>query len=98
MLSGAKKDLITSIAGTILIFLGVGMYISLWLIELPKEMSQQEVLNASVQDHWASWYIWVLPIIPMSFGSILLFAVGEWIKKVLHISDKASDKFLKPKE
>lgn len=77
-----KKEFITNIAGAILIFIGVGMYASLWSFELLKEID-------------VHWTLWVIPIIPTTFGSILLFAVDNWIKKIFHLSDKVSDKIIK---
>ena len=36
--SDFKKHLISHIVGAILMFMGVGMFITLWIMELPKEM------------------------------------------------------------
>lgn len=84
-LSENKKYLISHIVGAILMFMGVGMFITLWMVELPKEMDNGGNID----------WVWLIPIIPTSFGAILLFAIDKWVKKVLHIADKASEKISK---
>ncbi len=77
-----KKHLITNIAGLILMIIGVIMYVILGIVEFPQEVNGKGF----------KWVLWLLPMIPISFGSILLFAIDKWVKKVLHISDKVGEK------
>jgi hypothetical protein len=71
-----KKNPITSILGVMLLTIGMCSGFSIWVAPIYWEVKSPILDN---------WWIYFMPVIPLSLGMVSLLSADRWIKSVFRI-------------